>query len=137
MEAARKRREDEKNRRQIQVNTKKLRDIEIQKKLICKGSAKYYMRNLIKSSIDNLYQRGVLKNNQPLQFTKLFEKEYFPVSEQIFNRNCKIEKVLLQNIEKEKISSKCLEHKSSVDKDKQRINKIIQEKEAALKVKNF
>jgi hypothetical protein len=133
-EAAHKRREDEKTRRQNQVNFKKLRDIEIQKKLMCKMYAKISLSNLSKNVVNQLYERGILKDTQPLRLTKLIQKDYYPVTDKIHFENLKIENLLYDILPEQKRIKMADAHKSVVDKDKQRIQKLKDDKEAAIKL---
>lgn len=133
-EAAYKRREFEKERRQNQINFKKLRDIEIQKKLICKMFAKTNLSIITRKTVNQLYERGILKDTQPLKLTKLIQRDYYPVTDKIHLDNLKIENLLKEILPKQKINKLALAHKSVVDKDKQRIQKILDDKEAAIKL---
>ncbi len=100
-EAAYQRREDEKKRRMNQVNSKKLRDIETQKKLIAKTFAKFSLTNLKGRTINSLYERGFLKDHEDLRFYNLFKKLYFPSCEKIAEENNLIQNILSDALDKQ------------------------------------
>lgn len=133
MEAARQRREDEKKRREIQVAQKKLYDIEIQKKLISKVTAKAYLKNLKTLTFKQLFEQGVLKDNKEMKLSLLLQEEYFPQTAALVERNSQIEKIVNNQIKNEKIKILANTHKSVVDKEKERVRKIIEDKETAIK----
>jgi hypothetical protein len=134
-EAAHQRREDEKKRRLNQVNSKKLRDIETQKKLMSKTFAKSTLSHLKERSINYLFERGFLKDHHELRFHNLFYENYLDVTEKKTSENEKIQHILDVTIPKLQKAEICNLHKSTVDKKNEVKRKILEEKAEALRVK--
>jgi hypothetical protein len=133
-EAAYQRREDEKKRRLNQVNSKKLRDIETQKKLMSKTFAKFSLSHLKERSINSLFERGFLKDPHELRFHKLFYDNYLDSTDKIAEENNKINHILNETVPKLIMRKVCNIHKSIIDKDKEKITKILKEKAEAIRV---
>ena len=134
MDAARQRREDEKNRRAKQVEQKKLYDIEIQKKLMSKMSSKFYLSNLKKNVVNSLFERGVLRDKQEMRLGNLISYEYITEADHLERRSTSIREALLK-IGEDKLNELSMRHKSVVDKERERLKKIEEDKELARIVK--
>jgi hypothetical protein len=136
LEAARKRREDEKRRREKQVKHKNLYDVEIQKKLISKVSAKFYLKNLKKNTLSQLLERGILVDNKEIKLSLHVNYDYIPNADSLCSRNDEIQQLNNKiKFEKEKIL--LLKHHVVVTEKKEYLNKIKEDKENQIKVKIF
>jgi hypothetical protein len=133
MEAARIRREEEKQRRQNQVIQKKSYDIILQKKLLAKMNSKtYQFKNLKNSALLELFSRGFLKDNSDLKMTTHLEKCHYPQSDLIAKENEEVIEVLNNKLISEvklKLSEK---HKEIVTRENNRVNKIIADKKQSV-----
>lgn len=122
--------EEEKQRRFKQKEQRKLYDITLQKKLISKVFSKMYLRSMKQSVLNQLQQRGFLAEHEDYvnqQF--LVENTY----DQVCTLNELYEDVeyhLENNIETEYSDNVTALHKTAVNTEHERIEKIRQEKEA-------
>jgi hypothetical protein len=118
MEAARIRREEEKDRRRKQTKQKEMYNVIIQKKLICKTFAKSYLKGLKKNTISHLSERGYLKDNRPLKLDAFIQHDFYPQTGQIYNQHSELNQIVFSTLEHEKKKSLAGEHKKVVDEVK-------------------
>ncbi len=133
-EAAHKRREDERKRRENQIKQKKVNDIEIQKKLISKVSAKTYLKNLQKLSLKQLLEQGILADKNKLKLSVLIQQDYYPVTESLVLRNNKIDNIIKNELKKDKINKLISIHKGVVNEHREMLEKKRLDKERKIKL---
>ena len=133
-EAARIRREEEKVRRQKQVNEKRNKDIFLQKKLICKTFAKSHLKFLKRNAMNHLSERGYLIENNDLRLDSLIHNELIPKIGNNVQLYYNIETVIHEAFENSMRNGLKSVHRSIVDKEKERVKKIKQEKVEKIQV---
>ncbi len=133
-EAARIRREEEKVRRQKQAFEKRNYEIITQKKLICKTFAKSHLKFLKRNSLNHLLEQGFLKENYDLRLNNLICNDLIPKIEKEVDQYNSIEKIIYKRFEKKAKTELKSIHKTIINKEKERIRLLNEEKEAKIKV---
>jgi hypothetical protein len=134
-EAAHIRREEERKRRNIQKVEKAKYDNTIHKKLYSKLFAKSYFKDLKKTSLSNLSERGYLKDHLNYQMIFYIKDDYYPLSTLIHTQTDELPNIL-SRISNERNGVLAYKHKNVIDIEKERIKKIRENKELAKRV-NF
>ena len=122
------RQEEEKQRRFKQKEQRKINDITMQKKLMSNVFSKHFLKNLKQNTFRHLQERGFLSRHETYNTSLFMQQEYLPKAEKMNTVISFVDNDLLPLIHQEIDNELLQRHEASLNKEKERKNKIEQYK---------
>ena len=122
------RQEEEKQRRFKQKEQRKINDITMQKKLMSNVFSKHFLKNLKQNTFRHLQERGFLNRHETYNTSLFMQQEYLPKAEKMNTVISFVDNDLLPLIHQEIDNELLQRHEASLNKEKERKNKIEQYK---------